>query len=107
MLDIRLAAFTGRDLQAALQILISLDVAGRENDGKTARDRLVAEIEQRSLPGRAGAIAARVQARKEMRAVRPPCPSCQRGVLSPVNNEEGLAIVACHACRYSRVEGAS
>lgn len=31
------------------------------------------------------------------------CPSCGRGLLSPVVNGSGLQIVGCRLCRYSEV----
>lgn len=32
------------------------------------------------------------------------CPSCGLGQLAPVINREGLSIVGCARCRYSRIE---
>lgn len=32
------------------------------------------------------------------------CPSCGRGQLSRVSNQDGLVILGCRLCRYSRLE---
>lgn len=33
----------------------------------------------------------------------PKCPSCEKGVLMPVKNAEGLKIYGCGICRYSEI----
>ena len=103
MLSTCLAAFAGRDLQAAGQVLAAIEAAGLWADGPTLRARLAAEIDRRQAartgvePDRAAALA------PVLREHRHTCPSCHRGVLAPVVNRDGLRILGCRWCRYSEV----
>ena len=102
MLSGALGAFTGRDLQAAAQVLAAIEAAGMWADGPTLRARLAAEIDRRSAarPAAGGEQAAPPRAAQDR---HPVCPSCHRGVLAPVVNRDGLRIRGCRLCRYSEV----
>lgn len=78
---------------ATLQTVASLLRSGLE--GGVDVTTMLHLVEQRiALPKQAGAtIEDKI------------CPSCGRGALRPVLNSEGLRIVGCRQCRYSRMDG--
>ncbi|MDY0013891.1 MAG: hypothetical protein RBS40_13480 [Rhodocyclaceae bacterium] len=93
------ASYTAAQLQAAQALLADAQAAGLDLSSLRAliEDRVRALVpvsgpsDRRSSagPGPSGST----------------CPSCGRGVLAPVANREGLRILGCRLCRYSRLDG--
>lgn len=97
-----LDAYSLAVLQTAQQLLAEIDPAGAATTADL-RARLGAEIEQR----RAATATRLAQVDITVKGPSgPACPSCGRGHLSLVANRDGLRILGCRLCRYSRIEEA-
>lgn len=81
-----LSVYTARDLQTAKSLIVTARDAGIDIAA------LLAAIE-----GRVANLVVEVS-RKLL------CPSCGKGYLAPVGNLDGLTILGCRRCRFSRVE---
>lgn len=92
------SAYNMRDLQHFYQLLHQLEIAG-VTDLRFARARLHQHLfrPQKMRPPRR-------RTRLPPKWSRGKCPHCG-GMLTMVANDEGLDIIGCRLCRYSRIEG--
>lgn len=90
--------FNLRDLQQFLALLNEAEGAG-VTDVRFLRQRIQNHIEKTANTGRVRPMRVARQQRPSFQT----CPSCEKGLLMPVINREGLKIVGCKKCRYSKV----
>lgn len=92
--------FTPRQLQEAKTLLEVL----AERGVNTVSDALAALVEA------IGPMPTVEVAKAETRAISPPCPTIRPdgspcpGRLYPVHNADGLRLIGCRICRYSRLD---
>jgi hypothetical protein len=103
-----ISAFNLRDIQTFLALLNTVEIEG-VTDLRFVRQRLQERVDGKRLGMRRDGAARRRLYKdnggKDKHPALVPCPSCGLGVLVQVLNNEGLRVVGCKVCRYSRIDG--
>jgi len=105
MLKPNLSGYNKRDLQTFLALLYQFDQPDSQKDISYIRnviqeyvDEDYKEVKLVLRKARKGNVP------NVSKRVVPICPSCKKGLLHPIRNNEGLNIWGCSACRYSEVK---
>lgn len=91
--------YKGRELQHFLAMLNQCETAG-VTDIRFIRERLQNHINTTFNTGRVRRFGKPASMGTSQFKT---CPSCEKGLLMPVINREGLNIVGCKRCRHSEV----
>lgn len=93
-----LSAYTIRDLQMFASLL-NLALASSEKEITAVLATIETEISRRLQPAASVKTPPEQVARKSNI-----CPSCGKGGWVPVPNPDGVAVMGCKLCRFSRIE---
>lgn len=100
---INLNVFNGKELQN-MQALLNLFEGEGLTDIRFVRERIANHITNELLDGRVASIPIKkLPSVKPIRDSKVTCPKCGKEYLRQVHNEEGLNIVGCLACRWSKL----
>ena len=107
MLKLILSSYSGRELQNFLSILNQCETKGIV-DIRLVREQIYSHVHNNALHNRIGNVISKRKMRKQLKNEEDHeiCPSCGNARLYPVKSEEGVSIIGCSKCRYSKlIEG--